>query len=166
LFKWKGDADNVRVAKILRKYLIQNREDIQSYDKIRGLITSLTSKLQTLPAEDDFRISCTSQLLDKLASIGLIHSTKSLQKAEECTVSSFCRRRLPVIMVRHKMSETMKEAITFIEQGHIRVGPNVITDPAFVVSKTMEDFIQWVDDSKIKRSVMKYNDKLDDFDLL
>ena len=30
-------------------------------------------------------------------------------------------------MVRLKMSETLKEATTFIEQGHIRVGPNVIT---------------------------------------
>jgi len=30
----------------------------------------------------------------------------------------------------------------------------------------MEDFITWTDHSKIKRHVLKYNDKLDDFDLL
>ncbi len=30
----------------------------------------------------------------------------------------------------------------------------------------MEDFVTWVDTSKIKRKVMKYNDRLDDFDLL
>lgn len=30
----------------------------------------------------------------------------------------------------------------------------------------MEDYVTWVDTSKIKRTVMKYNDKLDDFDLL
>lgn len=27
-----------------------------------------------------------------------------------------CRRRLPVVMVRTKMAETLKEAVTFIEQ--------------------------------------------------
>lgn len=30
----------------------------------------------------------------------------------------------------------------------------------------MEDFVTWVDSSKIKRSIMKYRDQLDDFDLL
>lgn len=48
----------------------------------------------------------------------------------------------------------------------MRVGPNVVSDPAFLVTRTFEDFITWVDSSKIKRTVMKYNDKLDDYDLL
>lgn len=30
----------------------------------------------------------------------------------------------------------------------------------------MEDFVTWVDTSKIRRKVMQYNDKLDDYDLL
>lgn len=30
----------------------------------------------------------------------------------------------------------------------------------------MEDFVTWVDSSKIKRSIMKYRDNLDDFDLM
>jgi len=46
------------------------------------------------------------------------------------------------------------------------VGPNVITDPAFIVTRAMQDFVTWVDSSKIKRTVERYNDKLDDFDLL
>ena len=41
-----------------------------------------------------------------------------------------------------------------------------MTDPAFLVTRTFEDFVTWVDTSKIKRKVMRYNDKLDDFDLL
>lgn len=51
-------------------------------------------------------------------------------------------------------------------QGHVRVGPDSITDPAYHVTRSMEDFVTWVDTSKIKRKVLKYNDKLDDFDLL
>lgn len=42
----------------------------------------------------------------------------------------FHRRRLPVVMVRLKMSETLTEAATYIEQGHVRVGPHAVTDPA------------------------------------
>ena len=64
------------------------------------------------------------------------------------------------------MGQSLKEATTYIEQGHVRVGPNVITDPAYLVSRTFEDYVTWVDSSKIKRTIMKYNDQLDDFDLL
>lgn len=51
-------------------------------------------------------------------------------------------------------------------QGHVRVGPHPVTDPAYLVSRNMEDFVTWVDTSRIKRTIMRYNDKLDDYDLL
>jgi U3 small nucleolar ribonucleoprotein protein IMP3 len=82
------------------------------------------------------------------------------------TVSAFARRRLPVVMQRLGMSEHIQSATKFIEQGQIRVGVEVITDPAFLVTRNMEDFVTWVDSSKIKRNILKYRDKLDDFDLL
>lgn len=77
-----------------------------------------------------------------------------------------CRRRLSSALVRLKFAEHLKEAATYIEQGHVRVGPETVTDPAFLVTRNMEDFITWVDSSKIKRKVLQYNDKLDDYDLI
>ena len=108
----------------------------------------------------------TDQLLKKMHDLGIIDSQKSLQKADEVTPSAICRRRIPVVMVRLKMAETLRVACTLIEQGQVRVGPNVVTDPAFLVTRSMEDYVTWVDSSKIRRTVQKYNDKLDDFDLL
>ena len=68
------------------------------------------------------------------------------------------------------------QAVKFIEQGHVRVGPDTITDPAFLVtrcgrhkflldsdlscSRHMEDFVTWVDTSKLKRTIMQYNDEV------
>ena len=146
--------------------MLQEREDYVKYSKIVGNITKLCAKLQTLPGTDDLRHQLSVQVLQKLYNMGIINSTSSLSAIEKLSVSSFCRRRLPVVMVRLKMSENLKEATTFIEQGHVRVGPNVITDPAFLVTRTFEDYVTWVDSSKIKRTIMRYNDKLDDYDLL
>ncbi len=165
LYSWKGDQ-NLRVAKILRRYHIQNRLDYTAYERICGHVTSLVSKLRTLDKEDEFRIAMTDQLLRKLSDLGVIDRATSLEKAEKISVSAFCRRRLPVVMVRLKMSQTVKDAITLIETGQVRCGPNVVTDPAFLVGRQLEDFVTWVDSSKIKRTVAKYNDKLDDFDML
>jgi U3 small nucleolar ribonucleoprotein protein IMP3 len=161
---WKQD-NNLREVKILRRYHVQDREDYHTYNKVVGLITKLTTMLKGMDASDPVRIELTEQLVDKLYGLGMI-SNKRLLACDQIAASTLCRRRLPVVLVRLKFAETMKEAVSLVEQGHIRVGPHAITDPSFLVSRTMEDYVTWVDTSRIKRTIMKYNDRLDDFDLL
>ncbi len=48
----------------------------------------------------------------------------------------------------------------------MRVGTEVVTDGAFLVTRNMEDFVTWVDGSKVRRNILKYREKVDDFDLL
>jgi len=158
--------DNQRELEIIRRYYIQRREDYYKYNKLVGEIRKIAHRLSKLDPRDPFRIKMTQQLLDKLYNMGLINTKKGLSQCEKITASSFCRRRLPVVMVRLKMCQHLKQAVTLIEAGHVRVGPETVTDPAFLVTRTMEDFVTWVDSSKIKATIQKYNDKLDDFTLL
>ena len=53
----------------------------------------------------------------RLYAMGVITTKKSLVQLEKLSTASFCRRRLAVVMVRLKMSETLREAATFIEQA-------------------------------------------------
>jgi U3 small nucleolar ribonucleoprotein protein IMP3 len=165
LLTWKREA-NLREIKVLRRYHIQDREDYVRYNRLAGLVTALVAKLRQLPPDNARRVATTQALLDKLFRLGLIDAASSLAKAEHLPASAFCRRRLPVVLVRLKMAETMRQAVAFVEQGHVRVGPDCVTDPALLVPRSVEDFVTWVDSSKIKRSVSKYNDKLDDYELL
>ena len=55
------------------------------------------------------------------------------------------------------MAESIKGATKLIEQGHVRVGPELVKDPALLVTRTLEDFVTWVDNSKIKQHVLEYN---------
>jgi len=158
--------NNVHESQIMRRYHLQHREDYKKYNKLCGFIKGLTTKIKKLNTKDSFRTKITEQLLEKLYNMGLIPTQTSLDLCDKITVSSFCRRRLPVMLVRLKYAETLKEAVTFVEQGHIRVGPETVTDPAFLVTRNFEDFITWVDTSKIKKHILKYNDILDDYDLL
>ncbi|MEW5309553.1 MAG: hypothetical protein WDW38_001435 [Sanguina aurantia] len=125
--RWKTD-DNVRETQVMRTYHIQNRDDYKKYNKVVGMITKLTSLLKQLDPKDTARIELTDNLLEKLYSMGVLATKKSL--------------------------------------GHVRVGPSTVTDPAHHITRSMEDFVTWVDTSKIKRKVLKYNDALDDYDLL
>lgn len=163
--KYRNEG-NLRELQVMRRYHITNRDDYAKYNRITGQITSFVNTLKKLDAKDSVRIDLTERLLDKLYDMGVIPTKKSLVQLEQLSTAAFCRRRLAVVMVRTKMSETLREAVTFVEQGHVRVGPETVTDPAYLVTRGMEDFVGWVDTSKIKRKVMRYQDKLDDFDLL
>lgn len=89
-----------------------------------------------LPAQDPFRSRMEGQMLSKLYDMGVLNSTAKLSDIEnKLTVAAFCRRRLAVYMCMSKMAETVSAAVKFIEQGHVRVGPDTVTDPAFLVTR-------------------------------
>ncbi|GAA5893226.1 snoRNA-binding rRNA-processing protein IMP3 [Sporobolomyces salmoneus] len=188
--QWKSDA-NQREAKVMRRYHVQNRDDYHTYNKLCGQVRRISHLLSRLPPVDPFRTKYEDLLLSKLYDLGIVDrgakmsdiegsdatvvkGFKGKEKEQEgmgkkegkVTVGAMCRRRLAVVMVRLKMAETVKMAVTYVEQGHVRVGPDTITDPAFLVTRNMEDFVTWVDTSKLKRHIASYNDELDDFDLL
>jgi U3 small nucleolar ribonucleoprotein protein IMP3 len=162
---WKKE-ENLREIKLLRRYHIQDRDDYVKYNKVAGSITAMVAKLKALPSDNAYRISATQRLLDKLFAMGLIDTASSLVKCEHLPATAFARRRLPVVMVRMRMAETLKEAVTFIETGQVRCGPEVVSDPAFLVTRTLEDLVTWVDTGKVRAAVASYNDTKDDFDTL
>ncbi|KAK2743059.1 Small subunit (SSU) processome component [Myotisia sp. PD_48] len=171
LYTYKSDADH-RQSEIQRRYHFQNPLDYQKYNALCGALRQLAHKLSALdPDSDPVRKQLESQILEKLWSMGILKQNREqgagLSRVErEVTVSSFARRRLGVVMARNGLVENVSMAAKFIEQGHVRVGTEIVTDPAFLVTRNMEDFVTWVDSSKIKRNILRYQEKLDDFDLL
>lgn len=163
--KWKRES-NHREVQVARRYHLSNPQEYHLYNKLVGEVKQLVTKLKLLPPDDKVRIHRTDELLNKLYDMGIIPIKEALDICEKVTVSAFCRRRLAVVMMRLKFAENLTEAVSLIEQGHVRIGPKVIKDPALLVTRSMEDFVTWVDTSKIKRKVAKFNDNLDDYDLL
>uniref|UniRef100_A0A6N2L302 Uncharacterized protein n=1 Tax=Salix viminalis TaxID=40686 RepID=A0A6N2L302_SALVM len=93
---------------------------MQRYHIVERTITrsilKLTNILKQMDPRDPFRVEMTDMLLEKL-------------------------RRLSTVLMRLKFAEHLKEAVTYIEQGHLRVGPETVTDPSFLVTRNMEDFV-------------------------
>lgn len=87
------------------------------YNKLCGHVRKLTTRIKKLNPRDPFRIKLTKDMLNKLYNMGVITTQKNLGLCERITATAFCRRRLPVVMVRLKMSETLREAVNLIEQG-------------------------------------------------
>ncbi|KAH8171357.1 s4 domain-containing protein [Sarocladium implicatum] len=163
---WKQDNEH-RDKQVIRRYMIQKPEDYHRYNRICGSLRQLAHRLSLLPPDNATRRKHEDLLLNKLYDMGVLKTTSKLSAVEnELTVSAFARRRLPVVMTRLRMAENVQAATKMIEQGHVRVGTDVVTDPAYLVTRTTEDFVTWAVGSKIKQNIMKYRDQLDDFELL
>ncbi|KAG5978160.1 Small subunit (SSU) processome component [Claviceps digitariae] len=163
---YKSDNDH-RDKAVIRRYMIQKPEDYHKYNRICGSLRQLAHRLSLLPPDNSTRRKHEELLLNKLYDMGVLSSKSKLSSVENSvTVSAFARRRLPVVMTRLRMAETVQAATKMIEQGHVRVGVETITDPAYLVTRSTEDFVTWSVGSKIKKNIMKYRDQLDDFELL
>lgn len=133
--EWRSDEKHRDVA-VMRRYHLQKREDYSKYNKLCGDLQHLAHRLSRLDPQDPFRRRHEEQLLEKLHGMGLLNTTAAFSDLEnKLSVSAICRRRLPIIMTRLKMCETVPTATKYIEQGHVRVGPEVVTDPAFLVTR-------------------------------
>ena len=154
------------LSQVMRRYHIQGRDDYAAYNRLCGLVTKLAATLKRLPPDDPDRIELTEAVLGRCYDLGVTPTKRSLADVASLSTAAFARRRLAVVMVRLRMADTPRAAATFVEAGHVRVGPDPVTDPAFHVSRAAEDWVTWTDTSAIKRRVAAYNDAVDDFDLL
>ena len=136
---YKSDNDH-REAAVIRRYAIQKPSDYTKYNRICGSLRQLAHRLSNLQPDDPVRRKHEELLLEKLFDMGIVGSGgggkgKLSDVEHKVTVSTFARRRLGVVMTRLSMADTLQAAVKFIEQGHVRVGPEVVTDPAFLVTR-------------------------------
>ena len=113
---------------------------------------------------------------------GVVPTADTLERVDHVTASSFCRRRLSTMMktigmmasVRflasagwflHQMLRLqIRQAADKVEEGHVRVGQQLVTDPAYLVTREQSDLVTWAAGSKIREHVRRYNNEFDDAD--
>jgi U3 small nucleolar ribonucleoprotein protein IMP3 len=139
-FTTYASDNNHRDSLICQRYHIQQPADYHSYNRLCGALRSLAHRLAALDPEDPFRIKQEDLLLQKLWDMGVLGTGgggkgKLSDVEKKVTVSAFARRRLPVVMQRLGMAEHLQAAVKFVEQGHVRVGTEVVTDAAFLVTR-------------------------------
>lgn len=163
---WEAAPGNLAEVRALRRYRVGRREDYARYKALAREVRAVARRLRDLsPGSAAFRARCAAALLEKLYALGLVGSRRSLAVCERVSAASFCRRRLPCLLLKLRMAQNLRHAVTFVEQGHVRVGPEVVTDPALLVPRAMEDFVTWADASRLRLKVLDYNQERDDFDL-
>lgn len=153
---WKH---NIKEVAIMRRYNI-SRHEYQAYYNVCLEIKQIAQQIIDLK-EESSKVRLTNVIIDKLYSMGLI-KTKRIKKCLSIDLKAFCRRRLPVYIVQSGMfNGPLSVAVKYIEHGHIRIGPQIIRDPAAFVTVEQEDYITW--DDKFKKKIEEYRGEHDDY---
>lgn len=153
---WKH---NVKEVAIMRRYNV-TRSEYQSYLNLSFEIKRIAQSILDLK-DDAIRTRMSDMLTEKLFSMGLI-KTKRIKKCLTVDVKTFCRRRLPVVIIQSSMFQgPLSTAVKYIEHGHVRVGPRIVRDPAIFVTPDQEDYISW--DDKFKKKIDEYRGEQDDY---
>ena len=163
LYSWKHD-DNQRVGMVVSRYGLSGSDEYNRYNRLVMKIQKFTNTLRQMPPEDKVRIDLTREFVDRVYKLGFIESPL-LSECENISASSVCKRRRPVVLCQLKFCQRVSDADRYVRQGHIRIGPDVVTNPATIVSKEQEDFIAWAHESKIRQHVAEYNEQRDDYEL-
>lgn len=109
---WEAD-NNLHEVKVMKKYFIQKREDYTLYNKMSREIRDIVRMIKDLDAKSQHRTDMSAAFLEKLYSIGLIPTKWNLELCDKVNASSFCRRRLPVILVNLNIAKLTFE--TFLD---------------------------------------------------
>jgi len=160
---WEA-SNNLQENIVMSKFFLQKREEYTLYNKLSREIRDIVRKVKDLDPKSPQRIEMSAAFLEKLYGIGLIPTKWNLENCDEISASSFCRRRITFLMVKLNMAPSIKLAHSLIEGGNVRVGPDMILDPAYLVPRNLEDYVTWVDTSKMRQKINEYNDMRDDYD--
>lgn len=170
-YNWKNEnpREERRTLLAIQKYGLRDRTEFRRYQRIASQVNDCIKGLRRLPSNDHyvaFKREQLERVAAKLHEMGVLDSPDELQKMKTVPAERFCRRRLSTVLKMRDMAPTIQQAELFILHGHVRVGPEVINDPAFIVTRAMEDFLTWSNASKIRRTIASYRGEVDDYDLL
>lgn len=148
----------------ISRYFITEREDYYIYKKLVRIIRQLAESIASLPDSNSAaKERYAHALVSRLHAHGLIEN-KQLVECARIRIDNFCERRLPVLVKRMRMCENLRDAVKFVEQGHVCVGNKRIVNSSVLVSRGMDNYVRWADESKIRRTIKEFNDELDDYE--
>lgn len=158
--------NNLQMNGVIARFGLSGSKEYRMYASLAREVQALIARIRKLPSNSQVRQKVTEKLLDKMYKIGVTSNKLSLEDLEACAVTQLCKRRLTFVLTQLKMAQHMKHAQDLVEHGHIRVGNDVVKDPAMLITRQQEDLIQWANSSKYKEYIAEFNDERDDFELL
>ncbi|MFG1449250.1 MAG: 30S ribosomal protein S4 [Thermoplasmataceae archaeon] len=147
---WEKDRiDSERV--IVEKYGLKNKRELwkgQSFlDNFRSQARDLQAKLRN---NDPNAQKQYDALIARLNRYKLLGGNATLDDVLSLDIEAILARRLQTIVYRRNLARTLKQARQLITHGHVTMNGRRVTIPSIMVEATLEDSIEYVENSPFK----------------
>jgi small subunit ribosomal protein S4 len=135
---------------LLNEFGLKNKTEIWKLD---AKLKSFTKQAKHLIAARGRQAELEqSQLITRLAKLGLVKPGAKLDDVLSLTVKDFLGRRLQTLLVKKGMANTMKQARQFISHEHIMVGGQTVSSPSYLVAVDEEPSVSFVGSSLLGKT--------------
>lgn len=128
-------------SKLKKEYGLKNTREVWIAQAELRKVRREARKLLALPEE--VREKEAKRILSKLERFNILSSSATIDDILSLTVRDFLERRLQTIVWRKGLSKTPKQARQLIVHGFISVNGRRILSPGMLVTKEMEDKIDY-----------------------
>jgi len=124
---------------LLGEYGLRNKRELRRHEtmlsKIRGIARTL------LGASEDQKSQIESQYLRRLARLGILPESASVDNILDLNVKDLMERRLQTIVYRSGLARSIHQARQFVSHGHISVANAIVSVPSYIVKRDEESRI-------------------------
>ncbi len=141
---WKKERIDSEKS-LIQKYGLKNRKEVW---KMKSFARDLSSKAKEINAEEGkIAEKEKKDLLNKCVKLGLLPKDSSLDDVLGINVKDVLERRLQTILVKKSLARTEEQARQMITHRHVLVDGKVISSPSYLVPKSVEKSITFVESS-------------------
>jgi small subunit ribosomal protein S4 len=124
---------------LLGEYGLRNKRELRRHEtmlsKIRGIARSL------LGATEEQKSQIESQYLKRLARLGILPESASVDNILDLNVKDLMERRLQTIVYRSGLAKSIHQARQFVSHGHISIANEIVSVPSYIVKRDEESRI-------------------------
>jgi small subunit ribosomal protein S4 len=132
---------------LLGEYGLRNKQELRRHEtmlsKIRGIARAL------LGATEEQRVQIEQQYLKRLARMGILPESATVDNILDLGVKDLMERRLQTIVYRAGLAKSIHQARQFVNHGHISVGGDIVSVPSYIVKRDEESRIAFQQHSSL-----------------
>lgn len=146
---WQAD----RIAaerELLNEYGLKNKTEIWKTDaKLKSFAKQAKHLIAARGRQAELE---QSQLITRLARLGLVQPGAKLDDVLSLTLKNFFERRLQTLVVRKGMANSMGQARQFITHEHITLNGKTVSSPSYLVAVQEEPALGFVASSALAKN--------------
>lgn len=146
---WQADRIEEE-NELIKKYGLKNKREVwKAQSLLRNFRRQARVLFPKLRAGDRQAQKEATELINKLVKLGVLNEGSSLDDVLALTLDSILSRRLQTQVYKKGLASTLLQARQLIVHGHLGISSRKVTIPSYLVRKSEEPSISYLESSKL-----------------